>query len=100
MTVGALPHIAPVSYYVAGETVFFEVGGSHLHNNVAGNVVAFESGATEVEGSRVLWSVCAVGVALPTDEVPVGEPVLCLHPELLQGWIESSSEPSDTPAGP
>jgi hypothetical protein len=93
VTVGALPHIAAVHYYVIGETIFLESPGSNLHGKLDGSVIAFECGTSDAPAPLRCWSVCAVGVATPVDEVLGTGPIVRLHPELLHGWEEWTTPP-------
>jgi Pyridoxamine 5'-phosphate oxidase len=88
ITVGALPHIAVVRYYLIGETVFIDTGSPDIARSLAGHVVALESGTSDADQQQPTWSVCAVGVVAPSAETPDGETILEMHPELLSGWID------------
>jgi len=90
LTANALPHITPVRYYVVGETIFLDTSSFDVADNIVGNVIALECGIDDIAVSGTLWSVCAVGVAVPTDEVPASEPILRLHPELIRGWMQAA----------
>jgi hypothetical protein len=93
LTANALPHITPVRYYVVGETIFLDTSTFDVGDNIVGNVIALECGIDDIAGSGTLWSVCAVGVPVPSNDIPVTEPILRLHPELIRGWMQSALAP-------
>jgi hypothetical protein len=88
ITVGALPHIAVVRYYLIGETMFIDAGSAAIARRIAGHVVAFESGTSDADQQQAMWSVCAVGVVTRSAEAPDGDTIVEMHAQLLSGWID------------
>jgi hypothetical protein len=75
--------------------VFIDTGSPEIAQAIAGHVVAFESGTSDADQQQATWSVCAVGVVAWSAEVPAGETILEMHPELLSGWIDRPADHGD-----
>jgi nitroimidazol reductase NimA-like FMN-containing flavoprotein (pyridoxamine 5'-phosphate oxidase superfamily) len=65
VTVGALPLIVPVNYWLDNDVIFVRTGGRKLKAATEGTVVGFEAGAV-ADGSA--WSVAVAGMARPATE--------------------------------
>ncbi len=86
ISAAALPSIIVVRYYLAGETILFDIGLPTLARKTIGQVVAFESGSSDADHADDVWSVCAVGVVEPAVEASWEDPTLQVRPELVTGW--------------
>jgi hypothetical protein len=81
-----------VRYYLIGETVFIDIGSSEVARDITGHVVAFESGTSDTDRQHQVWSVCAIGVVVPSPECLEDEIILQMHPELVSGWVDTLIE--------
>ena len=95
LSVGALPAVLPVLYWLTGDRLVFAVGTDALYDALADNVVAFEVDHVDL-ATHEGWTVMAIGRAHPADDLASSRelwarPTLIGQPRLIGVSIDRLS---------